>query len=107
MEADEVKMRRQVVIVGGGPVGVALAVELGTRGISCVLVERRREPQQIPKGQNLTPRTLEHFYRWGIADALRAERILPRGYPISGITAYGNLMSEYWLAPPQREILRP
>lgn len=99
--------RHQVVIVGGGPVGVALAVELGLRGVSCALIERHFEPQRIPKGQNLAPRTLEHFYRWGIADALRAERILPRGYPISGITAYGSLMSEYWFAPPQREIIRP
>ena len=99
--------RHQVVIIGGGPVGVALAVELGLRGIACALVERRIALQNIPKGQNLTPRTLEHFYSWGIADELRAERILPKGYPISGITAYGNLMSEYWFAPPQREILRP
>jgi 4-hydroxyisophthalate hydroxylase len=99
--------RYQVVVVGGGPVGAALAVDLGLRGVSCALVERRVELHRIPKGQNLTPRTLEHFHRWGIADALRAERILPRGYPISGITAYGNLMSEYWLAPAQREIVRP
>ncbi|HUZ75273.1 MAG TPA: FAD-dependent monooxygenase [Stellaceae bacterium] len=96
----------QVVIVGGGPVGVALAVELGLRGVSCALVERRREPQRIPKGQNLSQRTLEHFHCWGIADALRAARIMPTGYPISGITAYGNLMSPYWYAPPQREIVR-
>jgi 2-polyprenyl-6-methoxyphenol hydroxylase-like FAD-dependent oxidoreductase len=100
------RKRHQVVIVGGGPVGVALAVELGLRGVSCALIERHREPQRIPKGQNLTPRTLEHFYSWGIADALRAERLLPLGYPISGITAYGSLMSEYWFAPPQREIIR-
>jgi 4-hydroxyisophthalate hydroxylase len=98
--------RHQVVIVGGGPVGVALAVELGLRGVSCALVERRLEPQRIPKGQNLTQRTLEHFYYWGIADELRAARLMPPGYPISGITAYGNLMSEYWYAPPQREIVR-
>ncbi len=101
------KKRYQVVIVGGGPVGVGLAVELGLRGISCALVERRTELQNIPKGQNLSPRTLEHFYRWGVADELRAERIMPRGVPISGIIAYGNLMSEYWFAPPQREIVRP
>ena len=98
--------RYQVVIVGGGPVGVALAVELGLRGVSCALVERRLEPQRIPKGQNLSQRTLEHFYCWGIVDELRAARIMPPGYPISGITAYGNLMSEYWYAPPQREIVR-
>jgi len=61
----------EVAIVGGGPVGVALAVELGQRGISCVLVERHLTPQPIPKGQNLTHRTLEHFHSWGIAGELR------------------------------------
>lgn len=99
--------KHQVVIVGGGPVGVALAVELGLRGVSCALVERYREPQRIPKGQNLTQRTLEHFYFWGVVDELRAARVMPPDYPISGIIAYGNLMSEYWYAPPQRELVRP
>ena len=99
--------RYQVIIIGGGPVGVGLAVNLGLRGISCVLVERRVGLSNIPKGQNLSPRTLEHFYFWGCVDQLRAERLMPRPYPISGITAYGNLMSDYWFAPPQREIVRP
>jgi 4-hydroxyisophthalate hydroxylase len=102
-----VKKRHQVVIVGGGPVGVGLAVDLGLRGISCALIERRSGLQNIPKGQNLSPRTLEHMWRWGCDGALRAERLMPKGYPISGITAYGSLMSEYWFAPPQREIVRP
>jgi 2-polyprenyl-6-methoxyphenol hydroxylase-like FAD-dependent oxidoreductase len=95
--------RFEVLIIGGGPVGVALAVDLGLRGISCAIVERRSTLQNIPKGQNLMPRTLEHFYFWGIADKLRAARVMPKGYPISGITVYGNLMSDYWFAPPQRE----
>jgi 2-polyprenyl-6-methoxyphenol hydroxylase-like FAD-dependent oxidoreductase len=98
--------RYQVVIVGGGPVGMALAVDLGLRGISCALVERHRTPQRIPKGQGLTQRTLEHFYFWGIADELRAARLLPPGYPIGSVTAYGNLMSEYWFAPAGREVVR-
>src|SRR5579883_297164 len=88
--------RFQVVIVGGGPVGLALATELGRRGISCCVVERHRSLHNIPKGQNLTPRTLEHFYFWGVVDELRAARLLPRDYPIGGIIAYGDLMSEYW-----------
>src|ERR1700748_491608 len=99
--------RYQVIIIGGGPVGVGLAVNLGLRGISVMLVERRVGLSNIPKGQNLSPRTLEHFYFWGCVDQLRAERLMPRPYPISGITAYGNLMSDYWFAPPQREIVRP
>jgi 4-hydroxyisophthalate hydroxylase len=101
------KKRYQVVIIGGGPVGVALAVELGQRGITCALIERRREPQRIPKGQNLTQRSVEHFYFWGVADALRAARILPPSYPMSGIVAYRDLNSEYWSAPPLREIVNP
>jgi 4-hydroxyisophthalate hydroxylase len=99
------KKRHQVVIVGGGPVGVALAVELGQRGISCALVERRLEPQRIPKGQNLTQRTVEHFYFWGVADELRAARLLPPSYPMSGIVSYRDLNNEYWYAPPLREIV--
>ena len=97
----------QVIIVGGGPVGVALAVDLGLRGVSCALVERHLTPQQIPKGQNLTQRSLEHFYFWGIVDELRAERLAPSGYPIGAITAYGDLMSDYWYAPLGREAVRP
>jgi 2-polyprenyl-6-methoxyphenol hydroxylase-like FAD-dependent oxidoreductase len=90
--------RYQVVIVGGGPVGVALAVDLGQRGISTALVEKNLTPIRIPKGQNLTARTLEHFYFWNCVQELRAARLLPPGYPIGGLTAYGNLMSEHWFA---------
>jgi 2-polyprenyl-6-methoxyphenol hydroxylase-like FAD-dependent oxidoreductase len=95
--------RFQVIIVGGGPVGVALAVDHGLRGIRCAVVERHTEPQRIPKGQNLTARTLEHFYFWGVEDALRAARVMPPGYPIGNVTAYGSLMGEYWYAPRGQE----
>jgi 2-polyprenyl-6-methoxyphenol hydroxylase-like FAD-dependent oxidoreductase len=95
-----------VVVVGGGPVGVGLAVELGLRGISTTLVERRTELQRVPKGQNLTQRTLEHFYFWGVVDELRASRAMPNNYPIGGVTAYKNMMSDYWYAPPGREVVR-
>src|SRR5215216_1476187 len=99
--------RHQVVIVGGGPVGMGLAVDLGLRGIACAVVERRIEPQRIPKGQNLTQRSVEHFYFWGIADELRAARVLPPEYPMNGIVAYGNRAGAYWYAPPLRELVNP
>jgi len=97
------RLSASVVIVGGGPVGLALAVTLGKAGISCVLVERQLEPSPIPRGQNLSARSLEHFYYWDCADELRAARLLPPGFPIGGITAYKNLASEYWYAPAGRE----
>jgi 2-polyprenyl-6-methoxyphenol hydroxylase-like FAD-dependent oxidoreductase len=99
--------RYQVIIIGGGPVGTALSVELGQRGVSCMVVDRHLSAQRIPKGQNLTQRTLEHFYFWHCVEELRAARILPSGYPIGGATAYGDLMSEYWYAPPGREVVQP
>lgn len=97
----------QVIVVGGGPVGMALAVDLGQRGVSCLVLERRLTPQRIPKGQNLSQRTLEHFYFWRCVEQLRAARLLPAGYPIGGVTAYRSLMSEYWYAPAGREVVRP
>jgi 4-hydroxyisophthalate hydroxylase len=97
------RKRSQVIIVGGGPVGVGLAVDLGLRGISCTLVERRVGMHRIPKGQNLAQRTLERFYFWGCVDELRAQRLLPPEVPVSGVTAYKSLMSEYWHAFAGRE----
>lgn len=96
----------QVIIVGGGPVGVALAVELAQRDISCAVIERQTVIPRIPKGQNLTNRTLEHFYFWKCVDELRAARVMPPGYPIGGVTAYQNLMSEYWYSPGRERSVR-
>ena len=97
--------RLNVIVVGGGPVGAALALDLGLRGVSCVVVESRTALANIPKGQGLTQRTLEHFYFWGLAEELRAARIMPRGYPIGEITAYGSLAGEHWQAPAGREVV--
>lgn len=97
------QIRTSVVVVGGGPVGLGLAAALGSTGIPTVLVERGREPSAIPKGQNLTARSLEHFYFWGCVDQLRTARLLPPGFPIGGITAYESLAGKYWYAPPGRE----
>ena len=88
--------RPRVVVVGGGPVGLALAVELGLRGVACTLVERRTEPHRIPKGQNLTQRTLDLFHSWGIADELRSRRVIRPGFPGNAIVAYGDLAGAHW-----------
>lgn len=82
-----------VAIVGGGPVGLGLAVELGRHGIDVVLVEKHERLHSIPKGQNLTQRTMEHFRAWGVEDEIRAAREMPPGYPAAGVNAFGTLLS--------------
>ncbi|MDB5750231.1 MAG: monooxygenase, FAD-binding protein [Ramlibacter sp.] len=97
----------EVVIVGGGPVGMGLAIELGQRGVRCIVVERYPQPQPVPKGQNLTQRTMEHLHFWGAEQQLRAARTIPPEYGIGGLTAYGTLLGPYhydWL---QRDLVRP
>ncbi len=65
-----------VLIIGGGPVGLAMAVELGWRGIDCVLVEQGDGVVVHPKTNGINMRTMEFCRRWGIAEAIREQ-----GYP--------------------------
>jgi 2-polyprenyl-6-methoxyphenol hydroxylase-like FAD-dependent oxidoreductase len=99
------KKKQQVVIVGGGPVGMAMAIELAQRGITSAIVERRTQEHRIPKGQGLQQRTMEHFYSWGLLEKVRAARVLPPDFSLSGVTAYMDLSTDYWYSPPFREVV--
>lgn len=98
--------KTQVVIVGGGPVGLGLAIDLGQRGIRSLVIEQEQDPTPIPKGQNLTQRTMEHFRAWGVEKEIRSARVLPDDYPIAGLTAYGNLLSGYTHPWHRRHLVR-
>ncbi|MCI5076947.1 FAD-dependent monooxygenase [Oricola sp.] len=90
----------QVAIVGGGPVGLGLAIDLGQRGIDVVVLEKYKTIHRIPKGQNLTQRTGEHFQAWGIYEAMKQAVRIPSQFGTGGLTAYGTLLGEYhydWL----------
>ena len=93
---------RDVVINGGGPVGMGLAIELGQRGHTVTVVERHPEPQPIPKGQNLTQRTVEHFAAWGCKDDLLTAHPIPEGAGVGGMTSYGTLLSDHHYDWPAR-----
>src|SRR5262245_19827505 len=60
-------------IVGGEPVGLAAAIELNWRAVPAVLVTDQLDTAQHPKCNNTNARSMEHFRRLGIADALRSE----------------------------------
>jgi 2-polyprenyl-6-methoxyphenol hydroxylase-like FAD-dependent oxidoreductase len=65
-------MNTQVLVVGGGPVGLTLAIDLGRRGVRCTLIEQKQAPQFLPKMERCNARTMEIFRRLGIADRVRA-----------------------------------
>ena len=76
-----VPARVPVLVVGGGPSGLAAAIELGRRGIEVLVVEPRTELDPLrPRAKTTSVRTMEHLRRWGIADRLRAAAPLPVGH---------------------------
>jgi len=81
--------RTQVLIVGGGPVGLALAVELGIRDIRCVVVEQNEPlgPLQAPRSKMINARAMAHMRRWGLAAAIRSAIPLGADYPSNVIFA--------------------
>ena len=73
-------MHTPVLIVGAGPIGLALAGDLGWRGIACTLIERGDGAIEQPKMDLIGIRTMEICRRWGIADWVR-DAPYPGDYP--------------------------
>jgi 2-polyprenyl-6-methoxyphenol hydroxylase-like FAD-dependent oxidoreductase len=70
-----------VIIAGGGPVGMTLAMDLGWRGVPCLLFEERLPAMPPnPKCNTTNARSMEHFRRLGCADRIRAAG-LPGDHP--------------------------
>ena len=61
-----------VLIAGGGPVGLTLALTLASFGVSCRVAERNEGPTRHPKMDITNSRSMELFRKIGVADALRA-----------------------------------
>jgi 2-polyprenyl-6-methoxyphenol hydroxylase-like FAD-dependent oxidoreductase len=60
-----------VLIAGAGPVGLALAIELGRRDIGCLLVEQRDGSLPVPRMSQVSTRNMEFCRNWGIAGDVR------------------------------------
>lgn len=68
-------------IIGGGPVGLAAALELGWRGIPAILVTENMTTATHPRCNTTNARSMEHFRRLGIADEVRAAAPLAETLP--------------------------
>jgi 2-polyprenyl-6-methoxyphenol hydroxylase-like FAD-dependent oxidoreductase len=65
-------MDSQVLIVGAGPTGLTLAIDLGRRGVACTLIEQKEQPAFLPKMERINSRTMEIYRRIGLARQIRA-----------------------------------
>lgn len=73
-------LHTEVLIAGGGPFGLMLALELGRRGVPCLLAEPKPGTAFNPQANATQARTMEHFRRHGFADEIRAQG-LPSDHP--------------------------
>src|SRR5579862_5783813 len=71
----------RVLIVGAGPAGLSLAIELGHRSIPCLVIERNDRAGYAPRAKTTNVRTREHLRRWGIADRLAEASPFGLDYP--------------------------
>lgn len=63
--------RTKVLIAGAGPVGLSLSIELGLRGIDCIIAERGDGVLRVPRMSSVSSRGMEFCRRWGIAEKVR------------------------------------
>jgi 2-polyprenyl-6-methoxyphenol hydroxylase-like FAD-dependent oxidoreductase len=72
-----------VLVVGAGPVGLAMACEMARHGVRCRLIDKLPEPSLLSKALAVQPRTLEIFERMGVTEAF-----LERGIKVHGLNAW-------------------
>jgi 2-polyprenyl-6-methoxyphenol hydroxylase-like FAD-dependent oxidoreductase len=78
----------QVLIAGGGPVGLMLATVLGRFGIKAMLVERNSSTTRHPKMDITNGRSMELFRRFGLVDALRKAAVPEQNpFDVSWVTS--------------------
>ena len=85
-----------VLIVGGGPVGFALALDLAWRNCHSTLIERDpgTATQLLAKANGLDERTLEHLRRWKLVE--RVEEVgFPPDHP--GDTVYATSLNGFYI----------
>ncbi len=64
-------MDASVVVVGAGPVGLLLAINLGRAGVKTILLERNPKPQFLPKMERCNARSMEMFRRIRLSQKIR------------------------------------
>jgi 2-polyprenyl-6-methoxyphenol hydroxylase-like FAD-dependent oxidoreductase len=72
-----IEMDSEVLIVGAGPTGLTLAIDLGKCGIRCTIIEQKERPAFLPKMERVNARTMEIYRRMGLSPQIRAAGLRP------------------------------
>ncbi|MFD5862080.1 FAD-dependent oxidoreductase [Streptomyces chartreusis] len=90
-------MSTDVLIVGAGPTGLALGIDLARRGVDALVAERAGELFPGSRGKGIQPRTMEVFDDLGVLDAIHAAG---GGYPVGMIWQDGRRVGEHRMFDP-------
>jgi 2-polyprenyl-6-methoxyphenol hydroxylase-like FAD-dependent oxidoreductase len=99
MAAVRDEVSTQVLVAGGGPVGLGLAIDLGMRGIESVVVDMRNGTVTAPKMSQVSARSMEFCRRWGVAEEVENvgwPRHLPYDFVyVTSLTGYELARSKW------------
>src|ERR1700722_13105275 len=92
-------LETSVLVVGAGPVGLSLALDLAWRGVDCILIDQGDGTMLHSKIGLVSVRSMELFRRWGIVDRVR-NCGFPDDYPLNmvfctSLAGYTIGVSEY------------
>ncbi len=103
----------EVLVVGAGPAGLGMAIELGSRGVRVLLAERNARGGAAPRAKTTNVRSRTHLRRWGLADRLADASPLGVDYPndirfVTRLSGHGLAhFEDAFNAAPQRSDLYP
>ena len=97
-----------VLIVGAGPIGLSMAMDLSWRGVPCAIVDEGDGTVELSRGGMVSIRTMEYWRRWGIADRV-ADAGFPQDYALNMVycTSLAGHLLERDEFPCQRDVVAP
>lgn len=105
---DSSEITTSVLIIGAGPIGLSLALDLAWRGVECSIIDQTDGSIDLPRGAMVAVRTMEFCRRWGIAERVK-QAGFPQGYKLNMVycTSLAGHLLERDDFPSQRDQKTP
>lgn len=93
-------MNVDVLVIGAGPTGLALGIDLARRGVRALVAERGETLAPGSRGKGLQPRTMEVYEDLGVLDEILAAG---GAYPVGMVWAAGEQVGEHAMFDPMED----